>query len=118
MRKHRPEIKKYVYEFEWEHGSTASMITYIGTKTPRSNKFVAGQSGASVIVYGMLSDEPFIKMSQAPLQMLGAIVSEIKRERIRLLEENRTMEVTTTSINEIMDHPTKSLSAVDYMEDE
>lgn len=81
------QLRLYKYEFAWQHGRTASIITYIGTNTPRSNEFVAGLSGPSITVYGMLSDEPFIRMSQAPLQQLAAIVEEIKRERKRLLEE-------------------------------
>lgn len=114
-------LKQYTYVFEWKHGDTASIITFIGTNTPRSNEFVAGQSGPAVYVYGMLSDEPFIKMSQAPLQQLDAIVAEIKRERLRLLQakEDAAHETKTgtVSVTDIEDHPTKSFKAEDYLED-
>jgi hypothetical protein len=108
--------------FEWKHGDTASIITFIGTNTPRSNEFVSATNGPIVYVYGMLSDEPFIKMSQAPLQQLDAIVAEIKRERKRLLQAKedaeRKIKTTIVSITDILNHPTKSMKAEDYMEEQ
>lgn len=115
------KLRQYKYEFEWEHGKTASMITKFLVKTPRSGKFVSQTNGASVIVYGMTSDEPFVKFSNFPLQHLEAIVAEIKRERDRLVkameDAEREVKVGTIPSSRIHDNAYLSLRAADYLED-
>lgn len=113
-------LRSYSYEFEWKHGDTASMITYMGVRTPRSKKFVSAMSGPGVVVYGILSDEPFVAPGRFPLQHFDAIVAEIKRERERLLQAKadaeRTLKVKVVKVSDILNNPTTSFKAEAYIE--
>ena len=82
------QLRQYKYMFVWQHGDTASTIVHMRVSTPRSDEFVSAVNGPGVIVFGMVSDEPFVRLSGFPLQHLDAIVAEIKRERARLLEDS------------------------------
>lgn len=118
-------LKQYKFEFKWEHRARSSMITFIGTSTPRSNEFVSGQAGPSVYVFGILSNEPFIKLKQAPLQQLIAITVEIEKERDRLLQlqvgAGRMFGVPLASMDQVLayEYESKGLNALDeYLEEQ
>ena len=117
--KRKNKLRSYSYEFEWKHSNTLSTIVSFKVSTPRSKEFVSHLVNG-IVVFGMLSDEPIVRLGTIPLQHITAITAEIQRERLRLLvareSASRITKTKAVSMSQIIEHERMSLKAKEYVE--